>query len=98
MAQSSKEPVGKKEPSAKTLNELMELLLKLNSKLRKKVSPHPGKKEAGEMEMVIIILNSSSEPAPKNPRPEKRLAARNTWIDDLCREIERGAPGRKGSI
>ena len=99
MGHSGKEPARKKEPSAKSLNELMELLLKLNAKLRDKISPHQKKEENGaeNMEMVIIILNNSSESIPRAPRAEKPSPAKGEWIDDLCKEIERGSRGRKDS-
>ncbi len=99
MGHSSKEPLGKKAPSAKSLNELMELLLKLNAKLREKISPRRRKEEPGaeNMEMVIIILNSSSDSVPRAPRAEKSKPPKNDWIDDLCEKIEREPGGRKGS-
>ena len=102
MAHSSKEPLGKKTPSGKSLNELMELLLKLNAKLREKISPR-GKKEATgaeNMEMVIIILGNSSKTAPQNPRArreEKPNPVKNDWIEEMCQEIERPSGGRKRS-
>ena len=49
MPQSNKEPLGKKAPSAKSLNELMELLMKLNDKLRGKISPRRKQVEPGDM-------------------------------------------------
>jgi len=102
MAHSSKEPLGKKTPSAKSLNELMELLLKLNAKLREKISPRGKKDETGgqNMEMVIIILSNSSKTAPRAPRPsreEKPNPVKNDWIEELCQEIERPSGGRKNS-
>ena len=42
---SSKDPLGKKAPSAESLNELMELLLKLNAKIRERISPRRKKEE-----------------------------------------------------
>jgi len=93
MGNSSKESLGKKTPSAKSLNELMELLLKLNAKLREKISPIRKKEETGaeNLEMVIIILNHSSENAPEPSRPEKEKPKplKKDWVDDLCEEIER---------
>ncbi len=96
---SSKEPLGKKAPSNKSLNELMELLLKLNAKVREKMSPRGRKDEAGagNAEMVIIILNNSSESRPRAPRTERAKPLKNDWIDRLFREIERGSGRRKGS-
>jgi len=100
MGHSRKEPLGKKAPSAKSLNELMELLLKLNAQLREKISPRRKKEEPGpgNMEMVIIILNSSSESPARASRAEKSKLSKNNWIDDLCKEIEGKSGGRKGSV
>ena len=92
MERPRKESPGKKAASDKSLNELMELLLKLNARLRENVSPRKGKEEPGaeKMEMVIIILNSS--PARRRPvRAEKPQPAREDWIQDLFAEIERGS-------
>ena len=99
MGHSRKEPLGKKAPSAKSLNELMELLLKLNAQLREKISRRRKKEETGaeNMEMVIIILNSSAERTPRAPRAEKPKLPKNNWIDALCKEIEGESGGRKGS-
>ena len=91
MGQSRKDSVEKGEASDKGLGELMDLFLKLNSKLREKISPRP-KEEKGKaenIEMVIIILNRSSENNPRPPRPEKPKPSKPGWIDELCEEIER---------
>jgi hypothetical protein len=62
-----------KEPLARSLTELVDLLLKLNSKIREKISPRPKgeTKGAKNTEMVIIILNNSSGAPTKAPRPQK---------------------------
>jgi hypothetical protein len=100
MGQSSQE-AGKKGPSAKSLNELMELLLKLNAKLREKISPRRRKEDGGtgNTEMMIIIFNTSSEDSPRAPRVEKGKPKplRGDWIDDLCEEIEDGSGSKKKS-
>ena len=98
MAESRKDPAKKGDPAARSLSELMELLLRLNSKIREKISPRPPKEEkaAGNTEMVIIILNQSSENPPKAPRREKPQTRGDEWIDGLCEEIQReGRRGRK---
>ena len=99
MAHSSKEPLGKKNPSSKSLNELLELLLKLNAKLREKVSPRRNKDDPGEenMEMVIIILSNGPKSAPRASRAEKPAPLKNDWIEELCQEIERPSGGRRSS-
>jgi len=93
MGQPRKESPGKKAASDKSLNELMELLLKLNAQLREKVSPRRRKDEPGaeNMEMVIIILNSSAGGRRKAVPAEKPKPAKDDWIEDLFGEIERGS-------
>ncbi len=98
MGESSQDPVKKGDPSARSLKELMDLVLKLNTKIRERISPRPPKEEKPpeNTEMVIIILNQSSENPPKTSRPEKPKTGGNEWIDDLCEEIQRGSRrGRK---
>jgi hypothetical protein len=86
-----------KELSARSLNELVDLLLKLNSKIREKISPRPKEETKGakNSEMVIIIMNHSSGPPAKAPRPQKTKTLRGEWIEDLCGDIERGSSGQK---
>ena len=94
-----KEPSRKKSPSTKSLNELMNLLMKLNAKLREKFSPPPQKKENGarKLDVIIIIMSDQVEkPRPvKTSRPSKREPLKGDWIQDLCEEIERGPYPRK---
>ena len=86
-----------KEPLARSLTELVDLLLKLNSKIREKISPRPKEetKRAKNTEMVIIILNHSSGISAKAPRPQKTKVLRDEWIEDLCGDIEKGSSGQK---
>ena len=98
MGESRKDPVKKGTPSARSLRELMELVLKLNAKIRERISPRPprGEKPPEDTEMVIIILNQSSENPSKTPLPQKRKTNGDEWIDDLCEEIQKeGRGGRK---
>ncbi len=99
MGESSKDPAGKGDPSARSLRELMDLLLKLNSKIREKISPRPPKEEkaTGNTEMVIIILNQSSEKSSPTARPSKPKPAESEWIDELCDEIQREGRSRRKS-
>jgi hypothetical protein len=99
MGQSSKDPVEKREASDKALGELMDLFLKLNSKLREKISPRPkeGRGKAEKTEMVIIILNSFSENTARPPRPEKPKLSKPNWINELCEDIEREGGKEKSS-
>jgi hypothetical protein len=99
MGQSSKDPVEKRESSDKALGELMDLFLKLNSKIREKISPRC-KEERGKAEkteMVIIILNSSSENTARPPRPERPKPSKPNWINELCEDIEREGGKEKSS-
>jgi hypothetical protein len=86
----------RKDPSARSLNELVDLLLKLNSKIREKISPRSKEETKGakNTETVIIILNHSSGAPAKTPRPEKIEAPPNDWVEDLCEEIEKESGGQ----
>jgi len=93
-----KEPPEGKSSSTKSLNELMNLLMKLNAKLREKISPLQKKGNApGKMDVVIIIMTHQEEkPKPiKTPRHSKPDPLKGDWIQDLCDEIEQGIPPRK---
>ena len=93
-----KEPSRKKSPSAKSLNELMNLLMKLNAKLREKISPaHRKEKGPGKTDVVIIIMSAQEEKSrpARTSRSAKPESPKSDWIQDLCEEIERGACTRK---
>ncbi len=99
MGQSSKDSAEKREAPEKAFGELMDLFLKLNSKLREKIFPR-SKEEKGKTqktEMVIIIINRSSEDTVRPPQPEKPKAPRPSWINRLCEEIEREGGKEKSS-
>ena len=98
--ESFKEPSREKSPSAKSLNELMNLLMKLNAKLREKISPARAKKENGSgktTDVVIIIMSAQEEKSrpAKASHPGKPESLKGDWIQDLCEEIERG-PSTRG--
>jgi len=102
MRHSSKEPTERETPSTQLLNELIDLLLKLNAKLREKITPRRKKEETGaeNTEMLVIILSQSPgtpPSSPKMPRSEKPRAPKDGWIDKLFDEIEREFGGRKKS-
>jgi len=85
-------------PSAKSLNELMNLLWKLNAELREKISPSKKKNLPPEkMEVVIIIMTSQEEKGKsyRTSRSSKTDLKRDDWIHDLCQEIEQGPQSRK---
>ena len=93
-----KESLGKKTPPAKSVNELMNLLMKLNDKLREKISPVRKKKE-NELEktdVVIIIMSNQAERvrSSKTSRTAKTESPQRDWIQDLCQDIERGSHPR----
>ncbi len=96
-----KEQTGNERPSSKSLHELMNLLMKLNAKLKEKISPLDKSKEAGQekLDVVIIIMNNLEEKQRpvKNSRPMKQGPSKGDWIQSLCEEIERGAERRKKS-
>lgn len=95
-----KEPSRKKSPSTKCLNELMNLLMKLNAKLREKIAPPRAKKEDGPgkaTDVVIIIMSAQEEKSrpARTSRPGKPEPLKSDWIQDLCEEIERGPSTRE---
>lgn len=98
----SNEKDGKENPSSRSMNELMNLIMKLNDKIRQKIVPGGKKKdekESEKMEVVIIIVNAVEEKTrPVKPsRSEKARAPKADWIQDLCKEIERGISPRGNS-
>ncbi len=95
-----KEPPGEKNSSTKSLNELMNLLMKLNAKLREKILSSPKKGTTpGKMDVVIIIMTNQEEKpkSTKTARHSKPEPLKGDWIQDLCAEIERGFRIRKNS-
>ncbi len=98
-----KESPERKPTPSKSLNDLITLILKLNDKLREKISPRSrANKEggAGQAEVVIIIMNNEegkvSSPA-KKPRTRGEERLKGVWIENLCKDIERGNSPRKKS-
>jgi hypothetical protein len=95
-----KEPTGKKMPSSKSLNELINLLMKLNEKIREKITrPSKSKKDtrANKTDVVIIIMTNEEEKAhsTKTSRSAKAEPVKADWIQGLCEEIEKGHPTPK---
>jgi hypothetical protein len=81
----------KKETPSKSADELVRLILKLNAKLRDKLSLSRKKKSpAPQTDVVIILMTHRNEPA----RPEKKPPAVKTpvapadWLENLFAEIE----------
>ena len=94
-----KEPSRKRVSSDKSLDELMNLLMKLNAKLKEKILSSNKKMEngPGKLDVVIIIMSEQEEkPRPvKTSRPAKPEPLKADWIQDLCEEIERRPCPRK---
>ncbi len=81
----------RKLPSPKSLDELMKLLLKLNTKLREKLSPRKKKETPEKMDVVIIIMTSQEEKSKtsKATKTGKRQFPKEDWIEDLVEDIEK---------
>lgn len=91
----------KKEPAEKSRDDLIRLLLRLNAKLREKLSL--GRKRISaplQTEVMIILLNRRQENPPPREKSRQALpsASGGAWIDDLFAEIQGRAPrGRRKS-
>jgi hypothetical protein len=88
---SPQDPEEDKNSSAKSIEELVHLLLKLHAKLKEKASPRRNRDRLpGQTDIVILILNQPED------RPRRRKAAAapqpelpdGAWIEDLFAEIE----------
>ena len=93
-----KEPVGKKDSSDKSLDELMNLLMKLNAKLREKIVPSMKKNIAPEKTDVVIIFMTHQEEKPRSTKTTRHFkpeSLKGDWIQDLCDAIEGGLPTKK---
>lgn len=78
-------------PSPKSFNELMKLLLKLNTKLQEKFSIRKNKGNPEKMDVVIIIMTSQEEKAksPKATNRGKSQLPKDDWIKNLIADIEK---------
>lgn len=83
----------KRLPSPKSLNELMKLLIKLNTKLREKLASPKKKDSAEKMDVVIIIMTNQEEKSktPKATKSAKKQLFKDDWIKSLCEDIERNS-------
>ncbi len=79
------------------MNEIMNLILRLNDKLKERVSPKKAKDlDAGNTEVVIIIMTSQEEKKAASAKAVPKTSTPSSdWIRGLCREIEKGACSRK---
>jgi hypothetical protein len=87
----SPDPFEKKEPASKSAEELVRLLLKLNAKIREKLSLSQKKKSAPpQTDVVIIIMTNRKETSRpgKFPQAVKSSSAPRDWMEDLFAEIE----------
>ena len=86
--------------ASKIFSDLAQLLLKLNEKIRGKTRfPAPGARrdEAGETDVVIIILTRRGKKARSGKsasQPVKAPSPPDDWIEDLCSEIEHSGRSR----
>jgi hypothetical protein len=88
----------KKDASAKSLNELLNLLLKLNARLREKIYP-PKKKEnpSGHTDVVIIIMTNKEETSRngKVAKTDKPNPPAEDWMKEMFAQIEGGSVRRR---
>jgi len=88
---------GKKEPAAKSRDDLIRLLLKLNDMLKEKLDLSKKKEPAPRQADVMIIIMTRQEERPrsgKSPKPLKTAPPQADWMGDLFAEIE-GIPIKK---
>ena len=97
---SSKDPSEKDMISPRSLSEIMNLLMKLNDKIREKFRPSPKNKKEGaseQLDVVIMILSHEERKAQadKKSRTVKADPVKGDWIERLFSDIEGGIPHRK---
>jgi len=93
---SPQDPYDDKNPSAKSIEELVHLLMKLNAKLREKMSARRRKeKEAGQTDILILILNQPEDPPRKRKTAPRTEPADGRWMENLFAEIEEGASKKR---
>ena len=88
---------GKKEPAAKSRDDLIRLLLKLNAMLKEKLGLSKKKEPSPRRAEVMIILMTRQEEKPrsgKSPKPVKTAPPQGDWLGDLFAEIE-GIPVKR---
>ncbi len=94
----SEETSGKDASAGKSMNELMSLLMKLNDKLRGKISSRRKTQDARaeKTDVIIIMMTSEEEEAPAARTIKARpAAAEGDWMQSLFKEIEQGACSKK---
>ena len=81
----------KKEQAAKSRDDLIRLLLKLNDMLKEKLGLSKKKEPAPRQTDVMIIIMTRQEEKPrsgKSPKPVKTAPPQEDWMGDLFAEIE----------
>ena len=87
----------KKEQAAKSRDDLIRLLLKLNDMLKEKLGLSKKKDPAPrQTDVMIIIMTRQGEKARsgKSPKPVKTAPPQGDWMGDLFAEIE-GIPVKR---
>jgi len=88
----------KKEQAAKSRDDLIRLLLKLNAMLKEKLGLSKKRASAPrQTDMMIIIMTSQEEKSPRTTplKPPKTAPSKADWIEDLFAEIEGGSLKRR---
>ena len=81
----------KKEQAAKSRDDLIRLLLKLNDLLKEKLGPSKKKESVPrQTDLMIIIMTRQDEKAHRTPpsKPVKTAPREGEWLEDLFAEIE----------
>ena len=96
----SKDPSEKDMISSRSLNEIMNLLMKLNDKIRERFHPSSKNKKEGASEkldvVIMIVSHEEGKARPeKKPRTVKAEPVKGDWIERLFSDIEGGIPHRK---
>ena len=96
----SKDPSDKNTISPRSLSEIMNLLMKLNDKIREKFRPSSKDQKEGtpeKLDVVIMILSHEEGKArpERKPRSVKAEPVKGDWIERLFSDIEGEIPHRK---
>jgi hypothetical protein len=94
----SQDAFEKKDASAKSLNELLNLLLKLKAKLREKIYPPKEKENTSEKTDVVIIIMTNQEERSRNQKlakTEKSGSPAGDWMKEMFAQIEGGSVRRR---
>ena len=89
---------GKREQPAKSRDDLIRLLLKLNAMLKEKLGLSKKKESTlRQTDLMIIIMTHQGEKARRTtlPRPVKTAPPQGNWMEDLFAEIEGSSIGRR---